>query len=373
MEPAEKNKKIKNGFALPKDMLQTFEASRYVQPYSIFYQLNNEFPSKINFVNTDKDKLLQLLLEEFKLETKDIIISKTFDFDSTKYTLNSIVIPIQKNVFVYFNPGVESEPAVELLYAASSNTLLLNRLEEIIKSCYSQTSTVGKIFLLKVQDYGGFDITPFSISKCDVDIQKHYNDDFSEVNSIITKRLNNENDKGLVLLHGKPGTGKTSYIRYLTSQIKKRMIFLSLEMAHKIASPEFISILSSYPNSIIIIEDAETVIEERKGGGDSAISNLLNLTDGLLADCLKIQLICTFNTDVSKIDKALLRKGRLIARYDFKDLELSKAQLLSNELGFTTILEKDTSISEIFNQEEKAFTPETENKIGFNFRETKGV
>ena len=65
MEPAEKNKKIKNGFALPKDMLQTFEASRYVQPYSIFYKLNNEFPSKINFVNTDKDKLLQLMLEEF--------------------------------------------------------------------------------------------------------------------------------------------------------------------------------------------------------------------------------------------------------------------------------------------------------------------
>jgi hypothetical protein len=371
MEATEKIKNAKKGFALPKEMLQTFVGSRYVQPYSIFYLLNKEFPNKINFTNTDKDKLLELLLKEFKLDTKDIIISKTFNFDSSSYSLNSVVIPIKKNVFVFFNPGVESEQAIELLFCASSQLTLVNRIEEIIKSCYSQTSTVGKIFLLKVQDYGGFDITPFSVTKCDVDIHKHYNDDFTEVNNIITKRLNTENDKGLVLLHGKPGTGKTSYIRYLTTQVKKRMIFLSLEMAHKISSPEFISILSSYPNSIIIIEDAETVIEERKGGGDSAISNLLNLTDGLLADCLKIQLICTFNTDVSKIDKALLRKGRLIARYDFKDLELNKAQALSNELGFKIILEKDTSVSEIFNQEEKTFTPETESKIGFNFKEIK--
>lgn len=371
METKTKNKRNNKRLLLPKEVSQIFESSRYIQPYSLFYHINKEIPSKLNFLNIDKNELLKLLLLEFKLTESDLIISKTFDFDDEAYKFNSVIIPIRKDLFIYFNPGINETPSVELLFAPTAPKPLINRLEVTIKSCHTRTSPIGKIFLLQLQEYGGFDLSPFEINNKDIDIQKHYNDDFYEVNSVVKTRLNNENDKGLVLLHGKPGTGKTSYIRYLTSQINKRMIFLSPEMMHKISSPDFIGILSAYPNSVIIMEDAENVIEERKGGGSSAISNLLNLTDGLLADCLKIQLVCSFNTDVSRIDKALLRKGRLIAKYEFKELQQNKAQELSNTLGFKTRLMHNTSLAEIFNQDEMVFQPENEVKIGFNFKDGK--
>ena len=58
-----------------------------------------------------------------------------------------------------------------------------------------------------------------------------------------------------------------------------------------------------------MIEDAENILIDREAGGSSAVSALLNLTDGLLSDCLNIQIICTFNTDLSKLDRALSVKA----------------------------------------------------------------
>ena len=55
----------------------------------------------------------------------------------------------------------------------------------------------------------------------------------------IRARLNNKNDKGIVLLHGLPGTGKTTYLRYLIGKIKKRILFLSPNVAGNLMDPDF--------------------------------------------------------------------------------------------------------------------------------------
>ena len=171
----------------------------------------------------------------------------------------------------------------------------------------------------------------------------------------IIDRLHKEKDKGLVLLHGKPGTGKTTYLRHLISHTKKRVIYISPDFAEVIATPAFMALLIKYPESILIIEDAENIIEQRKGGDSVAVSNLLNISDGLLSDCLNIQLICSFNNDINKIDSALLRKGRLIAKYEFKELSIGKAQALSDSLGFKAKINKEMTLAEIYNQSEEDF------------------
>ena len=204
------------------------------------------------------------------------------------------------------------------------------------------------------------------ITKPRLNIGDNYNDDFAEIHQTIIKRLSKKNDKGLVLLHGKPGTGKTSYIRYLISSLKKDVIFLPPNMAGAITNPDLISILIDNPNSIFVIEDAENIVIDRQRNGRSPVSALLNISDGLLSDCLNIQIICSFNTDISRIDSALMRKGRLIAKYEFKELEVEKARQLSRKLGFDSNLDSPMTLTAIYNQDEKDFQQiRKRNPIGF--------
>jgi hypothetical protein len=137
-------------------------------------------------------------------------------------------------------------------------------------------------------------------------------------------------------------------------------------MAGAITNPDLISILIGNPNSIFVIEDAENIVVDRESEGYSPVSALLNISDGLLSDCLNIQIICSFNTDISKVDSALLRKGRLIAKYEFKELEVPKAQQLSDKLGYDSVMMSPMTLTSIYNQNETDFFHRlNRRKVGF--------
>jgi hypothetical protein len=214
--------------------------------------------------------------------------------------------------------------------------------------------------------YSGLELKDVKIKPTTLDISKWYNDDFAEVHGIILDRLNNKSDKGIVLLHGLPGTGKITYLRYLIGLLNKKILFLNPQIAANLGSPDFIELLLDNPNSILVVEDAEAILKDRKHNGDNGVSNILNISDGLMSDFLNVQIICTFNSNLAEIDTALLRKGRLIARYDFGKLTANKAQVLSDELGFTRKIYNPMSIAEI-TQPDNAFSDASvqTNTIGF--------
>jgi len=61
-----------------------------------------------------------------------------------------------------------------------------------------------------------------------------------------------------------------------------------------------------------------------------------------------------------------MRRGRLIAKYEFKELEIGKAQQLSNKLGFETNINKPMTLTLIYDQDEKDFQQSRKsNSIGF--------
>ncbi len=168
----------------------------------------------------------------------------------------------------------------------------------------------------------GFELKPLKNKKLKLSLHKNYNDDLVDLHSQILKSLKCNDTSGLILFHGVPGTGKSTYIRYLANFINKKIIFLPPNLALTLSDPSFVRLLIDNPNSIIMIEDAEELLVSRNGENNSGISMLLNLTDGLLGSCLNIQFICTFNTELQNIDTALLRKGRLTALYEFKPLTI---------------------------------------------------
>jgi ATP-dependent 26S proteasome regulatory subunit len=85
----------------------------------------------------------------------------------------------------------------------------------------------------------------------------------------------------------------------------------------------------------------------------------LNLTDGLLNDILNIQIIATFNTKLSNIDKALLRPERLIARKEFSELSIERGKILAEKININPdLINKELTLADIyaFKNESKPIT-----------------
>lgn len=331
----------------------------YLNDFTLFIAYFNNIPNYIEEVNIDCKKANKWFAEQFESEIKVFYYNKRNLRRGAKAELDDVYYFLYEDLLVYFDINCSE---VRFLFR---NTVL-EKVEVIIKDTLKFKKRKQKqkpeISLL-VSEISGVTTKSLQITKPKLSIQDNYNEDFNEIHHLILKRLSLKNEKGLVLLHGKPGTGKTSYIRYLVASLKKHVIFLPPNMASAITNPNLISILIDNPNSIFVIEDAEHIVVDREHDGSSSVSALLNISDGLLSDCLNVQIICSFNTDISKIDSALMRKGRLIAKYEFKELEIEKAQKLSNKLGFKTCIDKPMTLTSIYNQEEKDFQQVKTSKV----------
>lgn len=251
-------------------------------------------------------------------------------------------------------PG-ESSP----LYSAEVES----NVHELVKKHFLKRSTENA-YIGMICKENNFYIRDFYITK-DYTIKQadlHYGEGFDAFHTQLLERFKND-PKGLVLFHGDPGTGKTYYIRNLIKdliKLGKHVIYFPPNMVSHLVSPEIMTFLSSTvmekaeegKSCVLLLEDAEPLLVSRGADGRSdGITNLLNITDGLLNDMLSIQVIATFNTDLKNIDSALLRPERLIARKEFKRLNAEDANKLAKAINLDKTFSENTSLAEIYSQQ----------------------
>lgn len=292
-------------------------------------------------IHLERSRLLDDLSDDYIDDEYDSGVSK--DVRSTVFSIN-----------IYYTNKKELDKALDYF--------------EIHK-----TENKNNIFLITGTPGDGYMLRDFTTklpSKTkEFDLELNYEDDFVKKHKTILKRLKTPNDTGLVILNGKPGTGKTTYIKYLTTLLDKKIIFVPPTMAEGITAPNFLPFLLENKNCILVIEDAEKVIGTRESNDtNNGVSNILNMTDGILGDCLNIQIIATLNTTKEKIDPALLRKGRLIADYEFKELPIEKVKKLFEVLKIKEEVKKPLTLTEIYNYEDEENSTEKKDpprRIGF--------
>ena len=329
----------------------SYKVETYLNELTLFMIHFNDIPNTIEGKCINVKCAMEWFIQHYKPAIKEVYFNRRLLAGADNVSYDDVFFFLFDDLIVFFNHNM----GIFTLLFRKTDIALVHKIEAALKKFTKKADRHKPTISLILQTAGTLEIKQLEISKPQLKISDNYNDDFNEIHNIIYKRLSKKNDKGLVMLHGKPGTGKTSYLRFLISQVKKPVIFLPPNLAGAITNPDLIHLLMDNPNSIFIIEDAENIVVDRERNGASPVSALLNITDGLLSDCLNIQLICSFNTDLSKVDNALMRKGRLIAKYEFKELETGKAQALSDKIGFDTSITRPMTLTEIYNQHEMNF------------------
>lgn len=314
----------------------------YIDCLRMYFGYYNVVPNLKTINAIDIDKMKVWFEKTYQIQ----IIKQHYrnDFDSLKMKLkiedhfyfldDGIMINVEKDsLYLLFSPEIEQKA---------------NVLFEQFKSFIKKPKLTTDISLIVVER-GELLTKELYVKKPKINFSFHYNDDFLVIHRNIIRQLNKQNNKGLYLFHGLPGTGKSTYIKFLIHQLKKKVIFLSPKMAGDLDNLNMTSFLIANRNSVIVIEDAEELISSRDHIRNSNLSMLLNMTDGILGDSLGIQIIATFNTELKNIDKALLRKGRLTSIYEFKNLSLDKTNCLLKKLGHDVEVDKALPLAEIFN------------------------
>jgi len=355
-EPLDLNKSVRSGIALPAitiesilpytgshdDLLLSREICE--DPGIWFYLLNQCVPSEIDLHAPSKVLvwLLHEILEKYNVPAENIIRVKGEVMEEEE---ESHFVFLRRDLAIY-NDDYDT---FTVYYPFGQYTELIEVLTVFAEK--HQDDNKEKFNLIVKNNSDRLELKPFQLKSFNISIEEYYNDDFMDLHKYLLKSLNTYGHHGLVLLHGKPGTGKTSYIRYLSRIIKKKIIYIPPHFSGNLTRKDFLDMLAKNPETVLIIEDAENIIVDRKKSDNLSISNLLNISDGLLSYCLKSQIICTFNTDLSKVDPALLRKGRLIGMYEFKELDTVKASKLALKHGIQKEIRSPITLAELFGED----------------------
>jgi len=311
-----------------------------------------------------------------------IKVKKSYMGDEADYTFPTKKKKLKDAKFGWI---ITSEVEILFDFTAGKPTELINQLKKVELFANNEHNKIG---LICQESDGSLYTKDFPILKNDYafDLELHYGTGFQNFHDITIKRID-ASEKGIILFHGTPGTGKTFYIRRLISDLmrrNKKVLYMPNNMVDLLGTPAFNNFLLEYVEETIeegnrkgllmIIEDAEKVLLKREDNpyGSSGVSNILNSTDGILNDFLNVQVLATFNCDIKMIDEAILRKKRAISVREFGKLTVEDSQKLIDSLGLDYKAEDSMCLADIYSikQEEEdkilfAGQKKNEKKIGF--------
>ena len=173
-------------------------------------------------------------------------------------------------------------------------------------------------------------------------------------------------DASILLLIGKPGTGKTSFIRGFLQHTKSNatVTYDPAVLAKDFVFAQFIE----SDSNVFIIEDADLLLGKRSDGNDM-MHKFLNVGDGLVTTAGKKMIFSTNLPSVRDVDPALIRPGRCFDIVNFEELDSARAEVLTQKLGIDmpADVKKSYSLAELFHTQTHApaARKQTTNKVGF--------
>ena len=302
---------------------------------------------------------------EYKNSSIELIPAEDFDIINDKS-----IIKISDNIYLsYYILDRESDNSfiheVVFFYESEKDLEEINKITEELNNYNIELEEGEDVYKLNTVfiTQNGIEIEPIEKIELDESVELFYNEKtFKSVNKL-TKSIK-KSKKGLTILYGERGTGKTSIINYICDKMDRIVIYIPNNMLDlTINSPEFRTFLKKYPKPVIVLDDCEMIFNELYSKSNIYANNILQMVDGLLANSIELNIITIFNVeDENEIDHLLLECNSLIDVFNFDLLSQEESNELAKHLGHKKKYKNKNKLIDIINNN----TSKSYKKIGLN-------
>ncbi len=326
-------------------------------------------PNKIKVFNSYlKEEFLEIL-DEYKKEislSSEVIPAEEYDIVNEKH-----FIKVSDTIYVSYII-LDKDSEASMIHEVSfffkdvkEDAELVNQISTKLDTCIvdlSEEDDVRHNLHTIVISQQGLDIEPICRPNLE-DVDFYYNEDTFKSIKSLTKKIKKSN-KGLSILYGTRGTGKSTLIYYLSECIDRNIIYIPNNMLDAtISNPEFKSFIRKFNKPIIVIDDCEMIFNEMFTKSNIYVNNLLQMVDGVTADSTPVNIITIFNVDEEEeIDHNLLDCNALQSVIYFDYLSSKEANDLSKHLDHNKKYKTKTRLVDII----KKNKPNGYKKIGLH-------
>jgi hypothetical protein len=322
-------------------------------------------PNKITIHNTYSTKLFVSVINDY-CESKNTF-TEIIPAEEGLVINDKILVKISDDIYlsyVVLDRNMDSSIVSDLVIYYESDESLENvqKIIDDLNDCLMDFSEDDGFNLNSITySPNGLEIEPIESQKLDYDNFELYfsEETFKGVNKLVKKIK--KSSKGLSILYGERGTGKTAAINYIADNLDRIVIFIPNTLLEQtINNPDFRNFLKKHHKPILILDDCEMIFNEYFTKSNMIVNNLLQLIDGFISD--DINIITIFNVDDdSEIDHTLMDCNNLIDVIEFSYLNESESEELSKIIGTPRKFKEKNKLVDIVKKRKK----ETNNKIGF--------
>ena len=296
-------------------------------------------PNKITLYNTYSTKSFNNLI----IGTSENRFTEVMPSDDFNVVNEKILIKISDDIFIsYLTMDKDCENSIinEIAFFYKDYDSNFEKVQEVIDQLsvclidFTEESERYKLNTISLTQ-NGLEIEPVEMNSIDIEnFDIYYSGKTMKALDKAIKTIKKSN-KGLTILYGERGTGKTSTINYITSKLESIVIFIPNNMVENtINNPEFRKFLKKHSKPVIVIDDSEMFFNEAFARSNIFVNNLLQMVDGFLSDSIEVNVITIFNVDdESEIDHSLIDCNNLIDVVKFEELSEDESNDLSKHLG----------------------------------------
>lgn len=290
-----------------------------------------------------KDEFYKILTNsEYNL---DVIMETSESINEGEELITSTkkIMKISDNIFLSYLEEEDIVMNITAYFKFSEEkevSKLLNKIQDTIIDTFVDnedtdihTHNHNNIFKLSIDESSLYSLSPLSILSADWENSlKIYNKKVKKKAKKLYKNINKK-DKGLHIISGNRGSGKTYLIKILLPKIEKRIIYIPLNLFDiTIQNSKFIDFLKLNQDSVLVIDDCENYFNKIHQKSNLYVNNLLQILESI--EDVNIHILLSLNIKKSNIDENLLFSKSCLSNIDLEVIEGDNKDKLSNKMGF---------------------------------------